>query len=106
MIPIRNYDPWVIRAHWNYHRFCIVKRINFTSVYDCPNFQETEQYLVLSLQDNMIRGSNSLLFFMIKNGFVITAPYNLFEGFDNRDKITGHQGRSSHQSAIHIRTGK
>lgn len=62
MVTVSNHNPGVIRPHWNHYRLCIRKWINLPAIYDGFYSQETEQHLVLSLQDNMIRGSNSLLF--------------------------------------------
>lgn len=62
MVTVSDYNPGVIRPHRDHYWFRIRKRINLPAIYDGFYSQETEQYLVLSLQDNMIRGSNSLLF--------------------------------------------
>lgn len=62
MIAISNHDSQVIGANRYHHRFCIRKRIYFTAINDSLDLQETQQYLVLSLQDNMIRGGDNLQF--------------------------------------------
>ena len=62
MVTIRNHYPGVVGPHGNHHRFCVTKRVYFTPVHYCFYFQKTEQHLILSLQDNMIGGSNNLLF--------------------------------------------
>lgn len=62
MVTVGDYNPGVIRPHGNHHRLSIRKWIDLTPIHNGFYSQETEQHLVLSLQDNMIRGSNSLLF--------------------------------------------
>lgn len=62
MVSVGDYNPGIIRPHWNHHRLRICKWIDFTAIHDGLYSQETKQHLVLSLQNNMIRGSNSLLF--------------------------------------------
>lgn len=62
MITVGDHNTGIICPDWDHHRFGIIERVYFATIHHCFNFQETEQYLVLSLQYNMIRGSNSLLF--------------------------------------------
>lgn len=62
MVPIRNHDPWIVFSYGDHQWFGITERIYFATIYDRFNFQETEQHLILSLQNNMIGGSNNLLF--------------------------------------------
>ena len=62
MVTVGDYNPWVVCSYGNHHRLCIRQRIDLPAIHDGFYSQKTEQNLILSLQDNMIRGSNSLLF--------------------------------------------
>jgi len=62
MVAIRNNDPGVVGHDRDHDRFGTDQRIDLAAIDDRFYFQETEQYLILSLQYNMIRGSNNLLF--------------------------------------------
>lgn len=59
MVPVGNNDTGMICLNRDNHRPGIRKGINFPPVYHRSYFQEAEQYLVLSLKDDMIRGSDS-----------------------------------------------
>ncbi len=59
MIPVGNNDTGMICLNRDDHRPGVRKGIDIPPVHHGSYFQETEQYLVLSLKDDMIRSSDS-----------------------------------------------
>lgn len=59
MVTIRDDQSGIIFQYRYHHRFCIEQRVNFPAVYHSPDLQEAEQHLVLSLQYDMIRSSDT-----------------------------------------------
>ncbi len=61
MIAICNDDPWVIGLHGDHHWFGGDERVYIPAIDHGRNFQKTQEYLVLTLEYYMIRGSNNVL---------------------------------------------